>query len=33
VRLASALSTGEIVRVYHLLAHMGVRFSRQTLSV
>ena len=31
--LASALSTGEIVRVYHLLAHMGVRFSRQTLSV
>jgi glycogen debranching enzyme len=33
VHLVSALSTGEIVRVYHLLAHMGVRFSRQTLSV
>lgn len=33
IHLISALSTGEIVRVYHLLAHMGVRFSRQTLSV
>lgn len=33
LHLASALSTGEIVRVYQLLAHMGVRFSRQTLSV
>jgi glycogen debranching enzyme len=33
IHLASALSTGEIVRVYKLLAHMGVRFSRQTLSV
>ena len=33
VSLASALSTGEIVRVYQRLAHMGVRFSRQTLSV
>ena len=33
LRLASALSTGEIVRVYQLLEHMGVRFSRQTLSV
>ncbi len=33
LRLASALSTGEIVRVYQKLAHMGVRFSRQTLSV
>ena len=33
MHLASALSTGEIVRVYQLLANMGVRFSRQTLSV
>ena len=33
VHLASALSTGEIVRVYTLLSQMGVRFSRQTISV
>ena len=33
IHLASAISTGEILRVYKLLAHMGVRFSDQTLSV
>ena len=33
IYIASALSTGEILRVYKLLAQMGVRFSRQTLSV
>jgi len=33
MHLASALSTGEILRIYKLLAHMGVRFSDQTLSV
>lgn len=33
IHLASALSTGEILRVYKLLAHMGVRFSDQTVSV
>ncbi|MGH2497426.1 MAG: amylo-alpha-1,6-glucosidase [Ktedonobacteraceae bacterium] len=33
MHLASALSTGEILRVYKLLAHMGVRFSDQTLPV
>jgi hypothetical protein len=33
IHVASALSIGEILRVYKLLAQMGVRFSRQTLSV
>lgn len=32
-RLASALSTGEILRVYNVLAHMGVQHSDQALSV
>ncbi|GAC1567552.1 MAG: amylo-alpha-1,6-glucosidase [Ktedonobacteraceae bacterium] len=31
--IASALSTAEILRVYKLLAHTGVRFSDQALSV
>jgi glycogen debranching enzyme len=33
IYMASATGTGEIVRVYKLLAQMGVPFSRQTLSV
>jgi glycogen debranching enzyme len=33
IHMISAISTGEILRVYKLLAHMGVRFSDQTLSV
>ena len=33
IHMASAISIGEILRVYKLLAHMGVHFSRQTLSV
>lgn len=33
IHMASAISTGEILRIYKLLAHMGVHFSRQTLSV
>jgi glycogen debranching enzyme len=32
-RLASALSTGEILRIYNVLAHMGVQNSDQALSV
>lgn len=32
-RLASAISVGEILRTYRILAHMGVQFSDQALSV
>lgn len=32
-RLASALSIGEILRVYKMLAHLGVQYSDQALSV
>ena len=30
---ASATSTGEILRVYNLLAHLGVRYQNQALSI
>jgi glycogen debranching enzyme len=33
IYMASALSIGELLRVYRLLAHMGVRFSDQALLV
>ena len=30
---ASATSTGEILRVYNLLAHLGIRYQNHALSI
>ena len=30
---ASAISTGEILRVYNLLAHLGIRYQNQALTI